>query len=137
LVALAYFLAFRLRFEGAVPARYENLFEVTIPWVVLGTLVMLGAFGLYQRLWTFVGQRDYEAVVKGVVLATLVIIAGDHAPAPGPDAAPVRLSPQHLPGRVQCGDAPGQRDRTLPVDDARAARRRSLPGPLRGRGENP
>ena len=74
LVALAYFLAFRLRFEGAVPARYENLFEVTIPWVVLGTLVMLGAFGLYQRLWTFVGQRDYEAVVKGVVLATLVII---------------------------------------------------------------
>ena len=37
-------------------------------------LVVLAAFGLYQRLWTFVGQRDYEAVVKGVVVATLVIV---------------------------------------------------------------
>jgi FlaA1/EpsC-like NDP-sugar epimerase len=74
LVAIAYFLAFRLRFDDAVPARYEDLFNTTIPWVVLGTVVMLGAFGLYQRLWTFVGQRDYEAVVKGVVLATLVIV---------------------------------------------------------------
>jgi len=74
LVALAYFLAFRLRFDDAVPKRYEELFDTTIPWVVVGTLVMLGAFGLYQRLWTFVGQRDYEAVAKGVVVATLVIV---------------------------------------------------------------
>ena len=38
------------------------------------TLVVLAAFGQYQRLWTFVGQRDYEAVVKGVVVSTLVIV---------------------------------------------------------------
>jgi FlaA1/EpsC-like NDP-sugar epimerase len=74
LVALAYFLAFRLRFEDSVPARYEKLLGVTIPWVVVVSLVVLGAFGLYQRLWTFVGQRDYEAVVKGVIVATLVIV---------------------------------------------------------------
>ena len=74
LVALAYFLAFRLRFDDAVPKKYEDLFTQTIPWTVLGTVVMLAAFGLYQRLWTFVGQRDYEAVVKGVVVATLVIV---------------------------------------------------------------
>jgi FlaA1/EpsC-like NDP-sugar epimerase len=74
LVALAYFLAFRLRFEDSVPTRYEELFEATIPWVVVVSLVVLGAFGLYQRLWTFVGQRDYEAVVKGVIVSTLVIV---------------------------------------------------------------
>jgi FlaA1/EpsC-like NDP-sugar epimerase len=74
LVALAYFLAFRLRFDDAVPTKYEHLFEATMPWVILGTVVMLAAFGLYQRLWTFVGQRDYEAVGKGVVVATLVIV---------------------------------------------------------------
>ena len=28
----------------------------------------------FERLWTFVGQRDYEAVVKGVVVSTLVIV---------------------------------------------------------------
>ena len=74
LVALAYFLAFRLRFPGAVPVRYEDLFESTIWWVVPFSLVVLAAFGQYQRLWTFVGQRDYEAVIKAVVVATLVIV---------------------------------------------------------------
>jgi FlaA1/EpsC-like NDP-sugar epimerase len=74
LVALAYFLAFRLRFDDAVPARYEHLLDVTVLWVVPVTLIVLAAFGLYQRLWTYVGQRDYEAVVKAVVVATLVIV---------------------------------------------------------------
>src|SRR5947209_11380878 len=77
LVALAYFLAFRLRFdEGFHGAnhRYEQLFTATVWWVAPLTVVALAAFGVYQRLWTFVGQRDYEAVVKGVVLATLLIV---------------------------------------------------------------
>ncbi|MGA2925368.1 MAG: nucleoside-diphosphate sugar epimerase/dehydratase [Solirubrobacteraceae bacterium] len=76
LVALAYFLAFRLRFEDAVPARYEDLFEATVGWVVLMSMIVFSAFGFYQRLWTFVGQRDYEAVVKGVVVLTLLIVGG-------------------------------------------------------------
>ena len=75
LVALAYFLAFRLRFDGAVPARYEELFETTIPWVVPVVVVVLSAFCVYQRLWTFISQRDYEAVVKGVVVGTFVVVA--------------------------------------------------------------
>src|SRR5713226_8992687 len=77
LVALAYFLAYQLRFEFHVPgasSRYQELFEHTIPWVVPVTLVVLAGFGLYQRLWKFVGQRDYEAVVKGVVVSTFVIV---------------------------------------------------------------
>src|SRR5262249_10804134 len=32
------------------------------------------AFGVYQRLWTFIGQRDYESVVKAVIVATLVTV---------------------------------------------------------------
>ena len=70
LVALAYFLAFQLRFDGArpdalrPPVRRDDLVGGPV------ALVVLAAFGLYQRLWTFVGQRDYEAVVKGVIVAT-------------------------------------------------------------------
>jgi hypothetical protein len=45
LVALAYTLAFQLRFER-VPTRYQNLFETTIPWVVAGTVVCFAVFGL-------------------------------------------------------------------------------------------
>jgi FlaA1/EpsC-like NDP-sugar epimerase len=74
LVALAYFLAFRLRFDDVVPTRYQDLFQSTIWWVVPVSVIVLAAFGQYQRLWTYVGQRDYEAVVKGVVVSTLVIV---------------------------------------------------------------
>ncbi|MGZ4167473.1 MAG: polysaccharide biosynthesis protein, partial [Solirubrobacteraceae bacterium] len=62
LVALAYFLAFWLRFEGDFRGsnqRYGHLLSDTIAWVVVLALVSLAAFGQYQRLWRFIGQRDY------------------------------------------------------------------------------
>ncbi len=74
-VALAYFVAFRLRFDHAMPARYDELLESTIPWVVPLTLAVLAAFGVYQRIWTFVGQREYEGVVKAMLTATVLIVA--------------------------------------------------------------
>src|SRR5947209_20607387 len=76
LVALAYFLAFQLRFEHwtAGNIRYQELFEATIWWVVPVAVIVLAAFGQYERLWSFVGQRDYEAVVKAVVVSTLVVV---------------------------------------------------------------
>jgi FlaA1/EpsC-like NDP-sugar epimerase len=73
LVALAYYLAFRLRFE-TLSGHYSSLLENTIPWVVPLTLIVLAAFGAYQRLWTFVGQRDYEAVLKAVIGATVIVV---------------------------------------------------------------
>ena len=77
LVALAYFLAFRLRFASGFHgdnARYDHLLTATIWWVVPVTVIVLAAFGAYQRLWTFIGQRDYEAVVKACVVATLLVV---------------------------------------------------------------
>src|SRR5207248_758721 len=74
LVALAYFLAFRLRFDNGVPNHYQELFEATVPWVVPAALIILAAFSAYQRLWTFVSQREYEAVVKGVIVTTLIVV---------------------------------------------------------------
>jgi FlaA1/EpsC-like NDP-sugar epimerase len=77
LAALAYFLAYWLRFENREWGhhhRYAHLFLQSWWWVVIVTLVSLAALGQYQRLWTFVGQRDYEAVLKAVLLATLVVV---------------------------------------------------------------
>jgi FlaA1/EpsC-like NDP-sugar epimerase len=77
LVALAYFLAFRLRFADGYSGstgKYQHLMTATIPWVVPLALVVLAAFGVYQRLWTFVSQRDYENVGKAVVVTTLLVV---------------------------------------------------------------
>ena len=101
LVALAYFLAFRLRFLGLTfPPRYEDLFERTIWWVVPVSLVVFAALGHYQRLWTFVGQRDYEAVVKGVVVSTLVIVGAITLLHPVATTSQLQSSPVTLPASV-------------------------------------
>jgi FlaA1/EpsC-like NDP-sugar epimerase len=75
LVGLAYFLAYWLRFGSGMPGRFDELLKGTILWVVPLTLAVLAAFGLYQRLWTFVGQREYEGVVKAVITATVLVVA--------------------------------------------------------------
>jgi FlaA1/EpsC-like NDP-sugar epimerase len=76
LVAIAYYLAFWLRLDGFGQAtnRYGDLLAATIGWVVPVTVVSIAAFGAYQRLWTFVSQRELEAVVKGVIVATVLIV---------------------------------------------------------------
>src|SRR5215208_1314794 len=41
LVALAYFLAYRLRFDGGVPPDYQDLFERTLSLVVIGYVAIV------------------------------------------------------------------------------------------------
>src|SRR3979409_288378 len=74
LVALAYYLAFRLRFDGGVPNRYEQLLVATIGPLVVGTVIIFALSGMYQRWGRFLGQRDYERLLRGVVIATLALV---------------------------------------------------------------
>ena len=103
LVALAYYLAFRLRFEDGLSGandRYGDLLTHTLPWVVFVSLVVLALFGQYQRLWTFVGQRDYEAVVKGLVVTTLIIVGAVAFLHPVTTTAAFQTTTVNLPGSV-------------------------------------
>jgi FlaA1/EpsC-like NDP-sugar epimerase len=74
LVALAWYLAFQLRFDKTFPDRYQELLEDTIIFVVIGKVAFFAAFGLYNRLWRFVDQRDFESIVRAVVVTTLVLV---------------------------------------------------------------
>jgi FlaA1/EpsC-like NDP-sugar epimerase len=74
LVALAWYLAFTLRFDPGVPARYERLLDATYVPVVAGTLVLFFLLGLYQRRWSLLGLRDYEQVVRAVLVAVLAMV---------------------------------------------------------------
>src|SRR5436190_13251809 len=74
LVAIAYLLAYRLRFDQGVPERYDNLFWATLPWVVPSSLIVFVLFGLYTKRWRYVGQRDYMSILQAVIVATLVVV---------------------------------------------------------------
>lgn len=75
LSALAYFLAFRLRFDQAAgpPPRYERLFEETLPWVVVLTLVIFLLLRTEQRQWRYATQGDYLGVLQAVALLTVAV----------------------------------------------------------------
>jgi FlaA1/EpsC-like NDP-sugar epimerase len=76
LVAIAYYLAFELRFTTRLSTHYSDLRADTIWWVLAGSLPVLVLARVYQRNWRYAGQRDYEAVVLAVVLIVLLTVAG-------------------------------------------------------------
>ncbi len=74
LVALAYYLAFQLRFDNGPSRYYVELRDRTIWWVVLAALAILVLSRSYQRRWRYSSQRDYEAILRSVVLLTGFIV---------------------------------------------------------------
>ncbi|HEY1833291.1 MAG TPA: nucleoside-diphosphate sugar epimerase/dehydratase [Solirubrobacteraceae bacterium] len=76
LVALAYYLAFELRFNHGPSRHYAELRSATIWWVLGGSLPVLVLCRVYQRRWLYAGQRDYEAVVRALVVIVLLTVVG-------------------------------------------------------------
>jgi FlaA1/EpsC-like NDP-sugar epimerase len=74
LLALAYYLAYVLRFDEGIPQRYENLLWDTIALTVAMKLVTFAMFGLYSKLWRYVDQKDFESILKAVVVSTVGLI---------------------------------------------------------------
>ena len=77
LVALAFFLAFQLRFlddSAGLPHRYEVLFAQAVGFVVLAKVAVFAAFGLYQKWWRYVSGRDFLGVGRAVVVASAVVV---------------------------------------------------------------
>jgi FlaA1/EpsC-like NDP-sugar epimerase len=75
LLSAAYALAYVLRFDDGIPARYEDLLADTIVFAVAMKLAIFALFGLYSKLWRFVDQRDFQTIVKAVVVSSFVLIA--------------------------------------------------------------
>src|SRR5215213_4759693 len=74
LVALAYFLAYRLRFDGGVPPDYQDLFERTLSFVVIGSIAIFTGFGLYRHWMRYSSQREYLRIVQAAVAAVLALV---------------------------------------------------------------
>src|SRR5215208_1999508 len=74
LIATAWSLAFVLRFDETMPQRYEELLWKSVAFVIAGKLLFFSASGLYSKLWRFVDARDFEAIVRAVVLSTFAMV---------------------------------------------------------------
>ena len=74
LVALAYYLAYRLRFDGGIPEYYSDLLWRTLAFAVVGSLVCFAGVGMYRHWMRYSSQREYVKIAEGVVLAVLALI---------------------------------------------------------------
>src|ERR1700749_4187650 len=77
LVALAYFLAFQLRFlddPHGWPHRYEILFAQSVGFVVAVKLIIFAASGLYQKWWRYVSGRDFIFIARAVAISSALLV---------------------------------------------------------------
>jgi FlaA1/EpsC-like NDP-sugar epimerase len=77
LVALAFYLAFRLRFldspEG-IPARYSDLLAASIGFVVVGKVIIFALAGLYEKWWRYFALPDYAAILRAAAVSTGILV---------------------------------------------------------------
>lgn len=76
--ALAYEIAFQLRFDLNVPREMRKLFWLTLPWTAAIKLVAFYSQGSFHGWWRFVTFADLVMLLRGAVLATLLIVGVDH-----------------------------------------------------------
>jgi UDP-GlcNAc:undecaprenyl-phosphate GlcNAc-1-phosphate transferase len=77
LIALAYYGAFVLRWDGRLPDEQLQIFLKTLPLVIIIQMVFFLLGGVYRGLWRYVGINDLliiaRSVVAGATVSTIVI----------------------------------------------------------------
>jgi UDP-GlcNAc:undecaprenyl-phosphate GlcNAc-1-phosphate transferase len=71
LIPVAYYTAYRLRFEGAPFATNYQFFIQSLPVVIAAQLLALFIVGGYRGTWRHFGMMDAVVFAKGVVLGTV------------------------------------------------------------------
>jgi FlaA1/EpsC-like NDP-sugar epimerase len=74
LVALSYFLAYRLRFDGGVPPRYEDLFDRTIAFAICSSILIFTVFGMYRHWMRYSSQREYLQIAQAVAASVIALV---------------------------------------------------------------
>jgi UDP-GlcNAc:undecaprenyl-phosphate GlcNAc-1-phosphate transferase len=67
LISLAYYAAYRLRFEGEDFMKNFNSLRLTLPVVVAAQMVAFFAVGVYRGVWRYFGLNDAVVVVLGAL----------------------------------------------------------------------
>ena len=71
-IALAYYLAFLLRFEGKFPPAVKEYYLSTIPLVLSVKLMVFNLSGLYNRPWRYINVDDLLKMLKAIASGCVV-----------------------------------------------------------------
>jgi len=72
-VALAWMLAYWLRFNLDMPDPYYQGMVSGLPWVVMLHAVAFLSLGVYRGMWRYVSVKDLQRIVLAVVLAASLV----------------------------------------------------------------
>ena len=75
LVSFAYFTAYALRFDFAIPLDQFHRFVETLPYLLVLRLMLFHRFGLFRGYWHLVGVRDLRQLVAAVTLGSIGFVA--------------------------------------------------------------
>jgi FlaA1/EpsC-like NDP-sugar epimerase len=69
---LALFLAFQLRFDGAVPLRYRSIMWAWLAAMTMLRPVCIWSLGAYASIWRYFNLRDLFHLSLGATLLSLI-----------------------------------------------------------------
>ncbi len=75
ILALAFFFAYLVRFNGLPPSQLRLGALIQLPYVVLLQIVVLTAAGLHKTSWRYVSLSDVPRIAAGLGVAALVLLA--------------------------------------------------------------
>jgi len=75
MINIAYLGALVLRFDLAVPVEYLQSYFALAPLITVLTLAVFYLAGFYRKMWQYASVKELYDVLKGVSVATLVVIA--------------------------------------------------------------
>lgn len=74
LIIVAYISAYLLRFEGTIVEGNLQLIIKSLPILILVQLTSFYYFGLYKKIWRYIGLFDVVSIFKAVSMGTLITV---------------------------------------------------------------
>jgi UDP-GlcNAc:undecaprenyl-phosphate GlcNAc-1-phosphate transferase len=75
LIAFAYYLSYRLRFDGPQFPYYFQVFMKSLPIVIGCKIAVFYVMGIYRGIWGFISTSDVFVYMRACLVASLVTIA--------------------------------------------------------------
>lgn len=75
LIVFSLYLAFLVRFDGAIPPRYYYVLTQILPFVLVIKLCVFHVFRIYRFSWTYIGLEELLHTAIATVFASLTLAA--------------------------------------------------------------